>query len=154
MEDTMPPLDPREEAIVAAYTRNGGNQTAAWKETHPKSKATDKTLHEAASKFFAQSKVRTRILELHAEVANKLSDHAALSIEEHMAKLGEMRDRAICLNQMGAAIKAEQLRGELRRFYVKQVENREVDQFANMTMEELRAFVYGDQPSSEGETKH
>jgi hypothetical protein len=39
-----------------------------------------------------------------------------------MAKLREMRDKATSLNQMSAATKAEQLRGELRRFYVKQVE--------------------------------
>ena len=26
----MPPLDPKEEAIVAAHISNGGDQTAAW----------------------------------------------------------------------------------------------------------------------------
>jgi hypothetical protein len=152
-QQAMPPLDPKEEAIVVACVRNGGNQSAAWKECHPESKAQPATIHAKASKFFAQDKVRIRLAELHSEVANKLSDDAALSIEQHMAKLGEMRDRAISLNQMGAAIKAEQLRGELRRFYVKQVESKHVDEFAHMTMEELRAFVYGDQ-SGKGETKH
>jgi hypothetical protein len=137
----MPLLDPKEEAIVAAYVRNGGNQTAAWKETHPKSKATDKTLHEAASKFFAQSKVRTRILELHVEVAEKLSDDAALSIEEHMKKLRELRDDARQRGQLSAAIQAEVKRGELRHFYVRQVENKNVDDFSRMTDEELEARI-------------
>jgi hypothetical protein len=149
----MPPLDPKEEAIVVACVRNGGNQSAAWKECHPESKAQSATIHAKASKFFAQDKVRIRLAELHSEVANKLSDHAALSIEEHLKKLAEMRDRAISLNQMGAAIKAEQLRGELRRFYVKQVETGDAGDFSRMSDEELRAFVYGDQ-SREGETKH
>ena len=43
---------------------------------------------------------------------------------------------------MSAAIRAEQLRGELRRFYVKQVENAHVDEFAHMTNEELEAFIW------------
>ena len=137
----MPLLDPKEEAIVAAYVRNGGNQTAAWKETHPNSKATDKTLYEAASKFFAQSKVRTRILELHVEVAEKLSDDAALSIEEHMKKLRELRDDARQRGQLSAALQAEVKRGELRRFYVKQIETGDAGEFDRMTADELRKFI-------------
>jgi hypothetical protein len=140
----MPPLDPKAEEIVAACIRHGGNQTAAWKETHPKSKATEKTLHEAASKFFAQSKVRTRLAELHLEVASKLSDDAALTVEQHMTQLRELRDDARQRGQLSAAIQAEVKRGELMHFYVRQIENRNVDEFSRMSDEELRAFVYGD----------
>ena len=56
----MPPLDPKEEAIVAAYISNGGDQTAAWRVGNPKSKAKRKTMHEETSKFFRQPKVRTK----------------------------------------------------------------------------------------------
>jgi len=31
----MPPLDPKEEVIVAAYISNGGDQTAAWRVGNP-----------------------------------------------------------------------------------------------------------------------
>jgi ethanolamine ammonia-lyase large subunit len=40
-------------------------------------------------------------------------------------------------------------RGELRRFYVKQVESKSVDEFSHMTIEELRAFVYGDETAEQ-----
>jgi hypothetical protein len=50
----MPPLDPKEEAVVAAYIKNGGNQTAAWKSCHPESRAKAETIHQKASRFFAQ----------------------------------------------------------------------------------------------------
>jgi hypothetical protein len=40
-----------------------------------------------------------------------------------------------------AAIRAEELRGQLKRFYVKQVETGEAGEFDRMTNDELRAFI-------------
>lgn len=137
-------LDPKEETIVAAYIANGSNQVEAWRVGNPNSKAKPQTQHEMASKFFAQHKVRTRIMELHVEVAAKLSDDAALTLDQHMRELRELRDQAKSLNQIGAAVRAEQLRGEARRFYVKQVEQGDAGDFSRMSDEELRAFVYGE----------
>jgi hypothetical protein len=139
----MPPLDPREEAIVAAYIRNGGNQTEAWKETHPNSKAKPESMHQQASVFFRKLKVRSRILELQAEVAAQSVTAAALTLDAHLEKLGELRDDARQRGQLSAAIQAEVKRGELRRFYVKQVETGDAGEFSRMSDEELRAFVYG-----------
>jgi hypothetical protein len=56
-----------------------------------------------------------------------------------------------------AAIRAEELRGQLRRFYVKQVESGDVGDFSRMSTEELRAYVYGDDelpPKGKGPVKH
>lgn len=141
----MPPLDPKDEQIIAAYIRNGGNQTSAWKSAHPESKAKPASIYAKASAFFKQDKVRLRIVEAQAEVADRLSAETALSLEEHMKKLKELRDKALSLNQLSAAIKAEHLRGELRRFYVKQVETGDAGDFSRMSDEELKAFVFGDQ---------
>jgi hypothetical protein len=149
----MPPLDPREEAIVAAYIRNGGNQTDAWKDTHPNSRAKPESMHQQASVFFRKLKVRSRILELQAQVASQSVASAALTLDAHMEKLRELRDRADQRGQTNAAIRAEELRGQLMRHYVKQVETGDAGEFSRMSDEELRAFVYGDQ-SREGETKH
>ena len=80
-------------------------------------------------------------MELHVEVAEKLSDDAALSIEEHMKKLRELRDDARQRGQLSAAIQAEVKRGELRRFYVKQVETGDAGEFDRMTADELRKFI-------------
>lgn len=119
----MPPLDPLEEAVVAAYIENGGNQSEAWKTTHPESKASDKTINEKASRFFAQGKVRARILELHAEVAAKSAAKVGLTLDAHLAKLAELGEEARSRGQMSAAITAEVKRGEAARLYVKQVES-------------------------------
>jgi hypothetical protein len=139
----MPPLDPKDETIVAAYITNGGNQTEAWRAGNPKSKAKPQAVHVEASKFFRQPKVRLRISELQSEVASKLSADAALSVEQHMLKLRELRDEARQRGQLSAAINAERLRGELMGFYVKQIATRDVDEFSRMTNAELEAFVYG-----------
>jgi len=61
-------------------------------------------MREEVSKFVRQSKVRTRFIELQSEVAAKLSGDAALTIEQHMQRLRELRDKASGLNQMSAAI--------------------------------------------------
>jgi hypothetical protein len=139
----MPPLDPKDEAIVAAYISNGGNQSGAWRAGYPRSKAKPETVHVEASKFFSRPKVRLRISELRSEVASKLSAEAALSVDQHMQKLRELRDEACLRGQLSAAIKAEVKRGELAGLYVKRVESGELGDFARMTTEELRAFVYG-----------
>jgi hypothetical protein len=155
----MPPLDPREDAIVAAYVKNGGNQTAAWKSCHPKSKANPKTQHEAASKFFRQTKVRTRILELQAQVASQSITAATLTLDAHLEKLRELRDEARERGQLSAAIHAEVKRGEARRFYVKQIESGEAGEFERMSDDELRVFIAGEDTilaslSGKPKTKH
>jgi hypothetical protein len=68
-----------------------------------------------------------------------------------MEKLGQLRDEAVQRGQLSAAIRAEELRGQLRRFYVKQVESGEAGDFSRMSDEELRAYVYG---QDEKTTKH
>jgi hypothetical protein len=41
-------------------------------------------------------------------------------------------------------MRAEELRGQLNRVYVKQVESGDAGDFSRMSTEELRAYVYGD----------
>ena len=48
--------------------------------------------------------------------------------------------------QISAATQAEVKRGELRRFYVKQVETDVISEFSRMTDEELKAFINDDKP--------
>jgi hypothetical protein len=67
--------------IIAAYVKNGGNQSAAWKTANPDSKAKPESIHQKASKFFSQVKVRSRIVELHAEVAERLAMDTSLTLE-------------------------------------------------------------------------
>jgi hypothetical protein len=65
-----------------------------------------------------------------------------------------LRDRADQRGQTSAAIRAEELRGQLRRFYVKQVETGDAGEFDRMSTEELRAFVYGEELPPNDPVKH
>jgi hypothetical protein len=71
-----------------------------------------------------------------------------------MEKLEELRDEAQQRGQLSAAIQAEVKRGELRRFYVKQVETGDAGEFERMSDEELRAYVYGEKLPPKDTTKH
>ena len=64
-----------------------------------------------------------------------------LTLEEHMQELKSLRDMAKNAGQLSAAISAEVKRGELRRFYVKQIESAHVNEFSNMSDEELERFI-------------
>src|SRR5262245_32682197 len=103
---------------------------------------------------FRQPKVRLRISELRSEVANKLSADAALTLEQHMQRLRELRDDARKRGQLSAAITAEVKRGELMGLYAKRIEPGEPGDFARMTMEELKAFVNGDDARTKKPSKH
>jgi hypothetical protein len=48
----------------------------------------------------------------------KANQHTLLTIDEHMEELKTLRNMAKETGQMSAAIKAEELRGKLRRFYI------------------------------------
>ncbi len=148
----MTDFSPVEEQMMIACLRNGGNQSEAWKEAHPDSKAKPETIHQKASRFFSQGKVRARMAFLHAEVVEKAVGDAALTLTAHLQELKSLRDEARQRGLMGAAITAEVKRGEASRLYIKQVETGDAGEFDRMTTEELRAFVYGDK--AEEQTKH
>ena len=67
---------------------------------------------------------------------------AILTLEVHMRELQSLRDAARAAGQLSAAITAEVKRGELMRFYVKQVESAHVNEFSHMSDEELKAFIW------------
>jgi hypothetical protein len=89
-------------------------------------------------------------LELQAQVAAQSITAAALTLDAHLEKLLELRDKADQRGQTSAAIGAEELRGQLKRFYVKQVESGDAGDFSRMTIEELRAYAYGDELPPKG----
>jgi hypothetical protein len=64
-----------------------------------------------------------------------------LTLEEHMAKLRELRDAAKADAQLSAAIRAEELRGRLCGFYAAKVERGEAGEFDGMSTDQLREFL-------------
>jgi hypothetical protein len=109
---------------------------------------------EQASRLLEKYKVRSRIAELQAQVVSQSVIAAALTLDAHMEMLSELRDKADQRGQTSAAIRAEELRGQLMRFYVKQVETGDAGDFSRMSDEELCAYVNGEKLPPKGETKH
>jgi hypothetical protein len=64
-----------------------------------------------------------------------------LTIEQHMSELRTLREKAKVSGQISAAIKAEELRGKLRGFYVEQHEHSDAQAFDQMSIDELRQLI-------------
>ena len=97
---------------------------------------------QRASERLADGKVTVRL----AQLQEKEEVKALLSLEEHMEELRVLREMAKANGQISAATQAEVKRGELRRFYVKQVESGVIGEFSRMTDEELEAFINDEGP--------
>ena len=90
-----------------------------------------------ASKLTRHPKIALRL----GQFREGKTAEAMLTLEAHMGELQRLRDAAKCAGQLSPAIAAEVKRGELMRFYVKQVESAHVNEFSPMTDEELEAFI-------------
>jgi hypothetical protein len=65
-----------------------------------------------------------------------------LTMQQHLEELRVLREMAKANGQLSAAIRAEELRGRLRGFYVETVaHNNSSNEFAQMSDEQLRDFI-------------
>lgn len=106
-----------QEAFCLAYIETG-NASEAYRRSYGAENYTENALNVQASKMLKHPKIVLRLGELQ-QVAE---DRALLTLEEHMAELQTLREMAKQNAQLSAAIKAEELRGKLRRFYVDRTE--------------------------------
>jgi hypothetical protein len=94
-------------------------------------------IHVNACRLLKNAKVALRIAEFHA----RAEVETLLTLEQHMEQLKSLREMAKEARQFSAANSAEVKRGELMRFYVKQVESAHVNEFEHMSVEELEAII-------------
>ena len=66
----------------------------------------------------------------------------AITLEGQIAKLEDLLNQAKQLNQISAGVSAIDKQNELMRMKIQRVESKRVDEFANMSDEELRQYVY------------
>ena len=73
----------------------------------------------------------------------------AITLEGQIAKLEDLLNQAKALKQIAAGVSAIDKQNELMGFKIQLLESKRVDDFAAMSDEELRAYVYGtkDDPS-------
>lgn len=75
--------DPGElDRYAYAYTTNGGDQSKAWREAFPNSKANDAGVHREASTFHKIPEVRRRIEEVRAEAHETAKEAFKMEVED------------------------------------------------------------------------
>jgi len=91
----------------------------------------------AASRLLKQPEISERLEELKKSAEKAAIDDTSLTLAEHMTMLRVLRDEARAEGKLQAAIAAEVKRGELRRFYIKQIETGAPGDFSELSDEEL-----------------
>lgn len=129
-------LTPKQAAFVRAYLKTG-SPSQAYAQAYDVKRMSAKAIGVEAAKLLNHPGVSLATRVLHEKADAK----ALLSLEQHMEKLKELRDAAAAEGDFSPAIKAEELRGKLRRFYVEQVEVGGVGEFKEKSDEELDEFI-------------
>jgi phage terminase small subunit len=93
-----------------------------------------------ASRLIANDSIKLRVSELQEQAAMSIS----ITLEGQIAKLEQVVEQATTLKQGSAAIAAIREQNELMGLKIQRVESKRVDAFANMSDEELEAYVNGD----------
>lgn len=83
--------DKAKETACQQYILNGGDQSKAFRVAYPQSKRwKDKTIHEKASRLFADSKVKARVAELQDEAAKIAAERFQVDAEYVLRRLVEI----------------------------------------------------------------
>jgi Terminase small subunit len=126
----------KRQAFVRAYIENGGNASAAYRKAYDASNMSDDAIRVEASRLRRNPNVTLTIERFHQSKAVG----TMLTLEAHMTKLRELRDTAMANGKLGAAVRAEYLRGKAAGLYDR-LEHSAPDEFARMTNEELREYI-------------
>ena len=125
----------RHERFAQELTRGrsqcGAYLAAGYKASSPS------TAYAHGARLVRNGKVRARMNELQSAEEIK----SLLTMQQHLEELRVLREMAKANCQMSAAIRAEELRGRLRGFYVDHVQHRDVNEFAQMSDEQLHDFI-------------
>jgi len=93
-----------------------------------------------ASRLIANDSIKLRVSELQEQAAMSIS----ITLEGQIAKLEDLLNQAKALKQIAAGVSAIDKQNELMGFKIQRVESKRVSDFANMSDEELEAYVNGD----------
>ena len=129
----MPVLDNPKWEIAAQEVAKGKTQLKAIE-------AAGYAPHDSnASRLIGNDRVKLRIRELQQQAAMSVN----IALQGQIEKLESLLEQAMVLNQISAGVAAVDKQNELMGLKIQRVENKRVDQFANMSDEELEAYVNG-----------
>jgi hypothetical protein len=97
-----------------------------------------------ASRLIANDSIKLRVSELQEQAAMSVN----ITLQGQIEKLESLLEQAMLLKQISAGVAAVDKQSELAGLKIQRVENKRVDEFANMSDEELRQYVYGNKLDS------
>ena len=132
----MPVLDNAQHELFVQELVKGKKHGEAYLAAGYKAKSVS-VASAAATRLLKDVKIQKRL----QEFQHKAEEDTVLSLGDHMAELRKLRDEARADGKFSAAVAAEVKRGELRRFYVKQVETGNPNDFDRMSLDELKDAI-------------
>ena len=105
-------LTPKQETFCLAYVETG-NASEAYRRAYDARRMKPATINRKAADVLANGKIAARLSELRKRAEAK----SFLTLEAHLDELASLRDAAKEKGQYSSAIRAEELRGKLCKFY-------------------------------------
>ena len=115
-------LTPKQEAF-ALNVAQGMTGADAYRASFDAAKATDKTVHEEASRLMADPKVSTRATELRAMIGAKTAESVAYEYQDAMAELDEAIAFAKTNGHSAAYVSALNLKQKISGLHVEERKN-------------------------------
>ncbi|UXZ59905.1 terminase small subunit [Burkholderia multivorans] len=110
-------LTQKQEEFCLAYIETG-NATEAYRRSYDASRMNSASVNRKAKELLDNVKIAARIAELRAPVVER----AQITLEQHLADLKALRDKAEQEGKFGPAIQAEIARGKASGLYVDKVD--------------------------------
>lgn len=131
-----PGLTAKQDAFILAYLETG-DAKEAYRKSYDADGMNDASIDRESRRLLEHPRIAPYLIKLNSTAQAK----ALLSLEDHMKELQNLRDLAKNDGKWSAAIQAEVKRGELRRFYVTQVEQGDKGDFENASEQELDEYI-------------
>lgn len=141
VKQIRPGLTAKQDAFVVAYlvSMNGPD---AYRASYDADGMSQASIEREAHRLINHPRIAPYL----SKLVNSAQARALLTLEEHMEELKALRNLAKNDGKWSAAIQAEVKRGELRRFYVTQVEQGDKGDFADKSDAELDEFLANEAP--------
>jgi phage terminase small subunit len=136
VKQIRPGLTAKQDAFVVAYLVSM-NGPEAYRKSYDAEGMSQASIEREANRLINHPRIAPYLLKL----VNSAQARALLTLEDHMKELQNLRDLAKNDGKWSAAIQAEVKRGELRRFYVTQVEQGDKGEFENASEQELDEYI-------------
>lgn len=136
-------LTTKQQAFALAYYETGSSGEA-YRRSYNCDGMNENAIAVEGSKLLKHPIVGAEIERLSIRRQTQADAKGLLTLEEHMEELRVLREAAKTKGQISAAIQAEVKRGELRKFYIKQVEVGGVGEFEQMPTDDLDKFIFSE----------